>query len=324
MHDRIGPLVGAVLVAAWAPAGAALAQAPAPQVRIVVSSSPGGNSDLTTRLIAKRVTDLGGPQVIIENRTGGSGVIAAVAVKQSAPDGTTLLLTDQGLFPINAVTKTDLPFDPIADFKPVTLLWSFPSVVAVPASLPAHSVAELVQLARTTPGGISYGSQGAQSGGHLLGVMFGRVTGAPLVHVPYRGAAPAVTDLVAGRVSLMFVSYSSIKAHVESKAVRILAAASAKRIGALPDVPTLAELGYRDVELETWFGLVAPAGTPDAIVGSLNAQFVKAARTPDIVRQMEERGVDIRTTTPAEFTALIQRDITLLGPVLKAAEAPAQ
>lgn len=293
------------------------AQGSSQPIRIILTASPGANTDLTTRLIAKRITELGGPQVVIENRTGGAGVVAAVAVKQAAPDGLTLFLADQGTFGVNVAMKRDLAYDPIADFKPVTVLWSFPSVVAVPASLPVKTVPELIAYARGLPSGLTYGSQGPQSGGHVLGVMFGKATGAPLVHVPYRGAAPAITDLVAGRVSLMFASYSSVKQHVENKLVRVLAVCSEKRIAALPEVPTLAELGYRDVELETWFGVVAPAATPDAIVGRLNTQFTKAAQSPEIVRQMADRGVDIKTTSPAEFAALIKKDIATLTPILQ-------
>ena len=318
MHNRtvLGALALGVLLSTGLHGAVAQGLSNQP-IRIVLTSSPGANTDLTTRLIAKRFTDLGGPQVVIENRTGGAGVVGAMAVKQAAPDGSTLFLADQGTISVNAITKPDLAYDPIADFKPVTLLWSFPSVVAVPASLPARSVAELIALARALPSGLTYGSQGPQSGGHLLGVMFGKSTGAPLVHVPYRGAAPAITDLVAGRVSLMFASYSSVKGHVEGKSVRVLAAASGKRIDALPEVPTLTELGYRNIELETWFGLMAPAGTPDAVIAALNAQFARAARSPDIVAQMDERGVNILTSTPPEFAALIKDDIARLTPILK-------
>jgi tripartite-type tricarboxylate transporter receptor subunit TctC len=147
--------------------------------------------------------------------------------------------------------------------------------------------------------------------------MFGKATGAPLVHVPYRGAAPAITDLVAGRVSLMFASYSSVKPHVDSGAVRVLAVCSDKPIDALPTVPTLAELGYPNVELETWFGLVAPAATPDAIIHRLNEQFTEAAQTPEIVRAMADRGVNIVTTTPEKFAILIKKDIAILSPILQ-------
>jgi tripartite-type tricarboxylate transporter receptor subunit TctC len=236
----------------------------------------------------------------------------------------TLFMADISSFCVNVSLMPSLPYDPLRDFKPVTTLFSFPSVLVVPANLEANSVAELIALAKSRPEGLAFGSQGMGSGGHLLGEMFATISGAKLVHVPYRGIAAAVVDLVAGRVSLIFASYLGVKSQIDSKALRILAVTSKQRLKALPDTPTMAELGLPEVDLDVWFGLVAPAGTPDSVVAALNGLFVKAMNTPEIVDKLTVQGTNVQTSTPAEFTGLIKADTARVAPVVKASGAAAK
>ncbi len=306
----------AIALAATLPAPVA-AQIPDRPIKILIPYVAGGPADVITRSLAQRITAAGGPTFVIENKTGGGGVIAAQAVKQSSPDGTTLFLTDLPTFGINPNLLADFPVDPVQDFKPLTLLFSFPSLLVVPANLQAKSVAELVALARNTPDGLAYGSQGQGSGGQLLAEMFGKAVGVPLVHVPYRGSAQAYPDLVSGRVSFMFGSYGGAKPFLEDGRLRALAVPSRQRLKTLPDVPTLEELGYRDMELDLWYGLVAPAGTPDDIIAALRARFVTEITAPDMVARLGAQGINVVTSTPAEFAALIKADLARLAPIVK-------
>jgi tripartite-type tricarboxylate transporter receptor subunit TctC len=207
------------------------------------------------------------------------------------------------------------------DFRPITLMWSFPQLLAVPLESPAKSVIDLVAFAKAKPGGLSFASQGTGSGGHLLGEMLKLRTGANMVHIPYRGAAPAATDLAAGRVDFFFVSYSSLLPFLQGGKVRALAVTSPKRLPALPDAPTMAEAGFAGVVLDAWFGLVAPADTPDLVIGKLNAAFVQALRDPQIVKQMTDQGAEARATTPAEFAAFIASETERLGKLVRAVGA---
>ena len=234
-----------------------------------------------------------------------------------------MFLADFNTLAINPALMPDLAYDPLRDFAPVTLLYSFPSLLVIPASVEARSVAELVVLAKQTSGGLSYGSQGQGSGGHLLAEMFGKATGAPLVHVPYRGSAPAYADLVAGRVSMMFGSYGGAQAFLADNKLRALAVPSQKRLPALPEVPTLAELGYPEIDLDAWFGLAAPAGTPEPTLRALRDLFAGAITAPDIVARMSAQGIVVVANTPAEFAALIKADIARMAPVVKASGAKA-
>ena len=304
--------------AAAAPSAAAQAdQYPSRPITIVVPFPPGGSSDVVTRLVAARLAENLKANVVIDNRGGGGGVPAAIAVKQTAPDGYTLFLANNGLFAIMPALSADIRFDPIADFQPITPLFSFPSVLVVPSGSPARSVKELVELAKTKPSGLNYASQGVGSGGHILGEMLRLRSGAPFVHVPYRGAGPAVQDLAAGNVDLLFSSYVSAIGQVQGGQLRVLGWTAPKRTSALPEVPTMAEAGYPGVELEIWQGIVAPAGTPPAIVRKLNAELIKAATSPDVVQKVAAQAVEITTSTPEDFGKLIAADVARLGKLIR-------
>jgi tripartite-type tricarboxylate transporter receptor subunit TctC len=286
-------------------------------VTIVVPYAPGAQADLNMRLIAKKVTENGGNQIIIKNVPGAGTVVGAVGVKSAAPDGHTLLQMTVGAQLTNEIIAASPPYVTEQDFEPITLLWSFPLTIVVPANSPAKSMAELIQGARAVRNGFSYGSPGVNTGSHFLGRMIAQKTGAALVHVPYRGAAPAVVDLVAGRIDMLFVSYSSVAPYVQSGNLKILAVANPSRLAALPDVPTLAEAGFPDIDMGTQFGLLAPAATSKDITRKLAHEFARAALDPGIVSQAASQGIEIQTSTPAEFAALIASEAKKLKLLLQ-------
>ncbi len=307
------------LTATMATLPAAFAQAdfPSRPITIVVPFPPGGSSDTVTRIVAQKLAENLKTNVVIDNRGGGGGVPAAIAFKQVPADGYTLFLANNGLFAIMPAISADVRFDPIKDFQPVTPLCSFPSVLVVPAQSPARTAKELVEFAKTKPGGANFASQGVGSGGHILGEMFRLKSGVPMTHVPYRGAGPAVNDLVAGNVDFLFSSYVSAIGQVEAGKLRVLGWTATRRSAALPNVPTMAEAGFPGTEFEVWHGIVAPLGTPAAVIAKLNAEFVKAAQSPDVLRQVAPQAVEIITSAPDEFAKLIASDVERIAKVVR-------
>ena len=287
-------------------------------ITIVVPFTPGASADNLQRLVAKKVTDNTGQIFVIESRGGGGGAIAAAAVKQALPDGNTLLQANAGTHAANVALYPSLAYDPVKDFKPITLMWSFPQVLVVPVGSPVKSIAELVALAKSKPGGLSFASQGTGASGHLLGEMLKARTGAPMVHVPYRGAGPAGVDLAAGRVDFFFVAYASIVSLMQAGKVRPIAVTAQKRMPVLPDVPTTAEAGYAGLALDAWFGLVAPAGTPDAAIGKLFAAFTQATRSPEIVKAISDQGATaLASASPQEFAQFMVSETEKFGKVVR-------
>ena len=312
---RLG--LGALAALCLAPA---LAQEfPSRPITIVVPFPPGGSAEALMRPIAERIRISTSQPVIIDSRPGGGGNVGAVFVKNAAPDGYTLFLGHNGTHGTNPALYADLRYDPVKDFAPITTLMSFPSVLVVPTASPAKSLHELAALAKSKPGGLSYASQGVGSSGHLLGEMFRSLIGTPLVHVPYRGAAAATTDLMTGRVDMFFAAYLSVGAQVTAGNLRALAITSTKRSPTLPDVPTVAEAGFPTLEIETWFGIMAPAGTPAPVVRKLHQEFVAAAHTPELMQLVTSQAAEIVTRTPEEFSALILRDMERLGKAVREA-----
>ena len=313
---RITPWLwtAAAMLASVSVAGAQ-AQYPSAPVTIVLPFSAGGSSDVAMRLYADLVGRNTGQRFLIDNRAGGGGTIAAMAVKNARPDGYTLRMSDIGADAILPHLQK-LSYDPVKDFKPITVLLSWPQFLTVPENNPANSIAELIALSHSKPSGLTHGSQGVGSGGHLLGALFQIATKAPLIHVPYRGGGPLSLDLFTGRVDLAFTSYRELRPVLNEHKVKILGIASPHRSPLLPNVPTMAELGYPSVELAPWFGLSAPAATPDAVVIRLNAEFAKAARDPVIVRKLAEDAIEAQSSTPAEYGALIASESKRLGEVI--------
>lgn len=297
-------------------AGFALAQVdpfPSRPITVIVPYTPGAGSDTLMRLVGRKVSESVKQPVIVDNRPGAGGSIAAGVVKNAAPDGYTLLMGHSGTHVFNKVLFPGMGPDPIKDFAMVAPLMSFACVLVVPADSPAKSVSDLVAAAKSKPGGLSYASQGPGNTAHLLGEMFRASSKAPLVHVPYRGNAPAFNDLIAGRVDMMFSSYLSAGPLIESKKLRILAFAAPKRSTIIPDIPTMAEEGYPGVELDTWFGIMAPAGTPATTVARLHTEFSRAAQSEEVRKLLIPQVTDIPTATPEEFTAWIVRDIAVIA-----------
>jgi tripartite-type tricarboxylate transporter receptor subunit TctC len=305
------------LAAAVALAEPAPAQTfPSQPIRLIVPFAPGGGMETSVRNVMQKVAESGWP-VIVDNRPGGAGTIAAIATKQAPPDGHTLMLIALSTHAINVALMPDLKYDPIKDFTPVTVLFSYPSVVAVPANSPARTLPELIALAKSRTGGINYGSAGIGTVGHILGLMLANASGANMIHVPYRGGGPATLDLIAGRLDFMIFNPSGIIPNVESGQLRLLAVTSKRRFASLPDVPTTAELGYPDVDLDGWFGVAGPAGLPDTVVKALHTRFADVLSEPGLNRKLANQGWLVDPIAPGQFRDLIKGDIMRLGRILK-------
>ena len=309
--------VSALLATVAAASAAAQSDYPSRAITLLVPFAAGGSSDVVMRLVSAKVSESIKQTIVIENRPGGGGNVAALALKNAPPDGYTLMMGHTGTHAINATLYPDLKFDPIKDFQPITALISFNNILLVPEASPAKTAVELVAFAKTKPDGLTYGSQGVGTGGHLLGVILAKQTGIKLVHVPYRGVAPAVTDMVAGRVDMMFSSYLTASPHIKSGKLRMLAIAGAHRHPEIPEVPTMTEAGFPGVEMEQWFGLFAPAGTPASIVQRLNREFVAALQSDDVKKTLQPQGSIIIPGTPEDLAARIARDVVALGKVVK-------
>jgi tripartite-type tricarboxylate transporter receptor subunit TctC len=297
---------------------------PARPITILVPFPPGGSSDIVMRLVAHKVSENTKQTVVIENRPGGAGNVAALAIKNAPPDGYLLMMGHTGTHAVNPTLYTDLQFDPVKDFQPITALIAFNNILVVPVASPAHSVAELVALAKSKAEGLTYGSQGIGTGGHLLGVLLAKSAGINLVHVPYRGIAPAVTDTVAGQVDMLFSSYLSAAGQIEAGRLRMLAIAGTERHPRIPDVPTMPEAGYPDVQMQQWFGLFAPAGTPAPIVAKLNVEFVQALQSDEVRNQVLPQVAFVTPSTPEELGAMVVRDMERLGRVVRESGAKLQ
>jgi len=312
--------VAVSFVLSLAAAANAFAQAdgyPTRAITILVPFAAGGSSDVVMRLVSKRVSESLNQTIVIENRPGGSGNVAAMAVKNAPRDGYLLMMGHTGSHAINATLYKDLKFDPVKDFAPVAPLISFNNVLIVPENSRATTARDLVALAKSKPDGLVYASQGVGTGGHLLGVILAKQTGTKLVHVPYRGVAPAVTDMVAGRLDMMFSSYLTAAPHIESGKLHMLAIAGSARHPIMPNVPTMAEAGFPGVQMEQWFGLFAPAGTPEPIIRKLNAEFVKALESDDVRNTLLPQGSIIIPGKPEDLAAMVARDIARLGEVVR-------
>ncbi len=297
---------------------------PSRPIRIIVPFEASGAMDVVMRIVAKKVSDNGAAQIVIENKTGAGGVIGVMAVKDAAPDGYLLAEVSSSTHVLNPHTTANIPYDPVKDFVPVTLLVRVPTLLAVPAGSPANSLADLIELARTKPGGLSYGSAGVGSAPHITAALLAKSSGVPMTHIPYRGLAGAMNDLLGGRLDFVFSSIPSLGGGVADGKVKLLAAAGAKRITLHPNVPSMAELGRPEVDVDLWFGIVAPAGTDPAIVRKLNEMFVKAANDPELTERFTQLGVEIATGSPAEFRKTLEADNARLGPFIKELTAAKQ
>lgn len=309
-RSNIQRLAVATLFALTGAAASAFAQTyPSKSVRFILTNPPGGTVDTLARVLADDLTRTLGQPFIIENRPGANGTIGGEVVASSPPDAHTILLGPPGPIALNRLLYRKMPFDPAVVFAPVSWVAVAPLVLAVNPSLPVQSVSELIEYAKSRPGQISYASQGNGSSGHLAMELLRSMTGIDMVHVPYRGSAPAVADLIAGRVQLMFDNTTSSLPHVRAGTLRALAVAERERLKAAPTIPTMHESGVRDFEATPWFGVVTRAGSPRESVERLSAAIAATLKRPDVEARFAALGVELRGTTPAEFEAHIAREL---------------
>ena len=311
-------LLAAMAAAGWPVPAAAQQAYPSKPVRIISPFPPGGGNDALCRIVAQKLVEGLKQQVIVENRAGANGIVGTEVAARSAPDGYTIVLIPSG-HAVNATLYRKLPFDSIRDFTPITLAGSSPLVLAVHPSLPVKSVKELVALARARPGQLTYVSAGVGASGHLGGALFDTLTGTKMVHIPYKGMALAITDLMSGQVSLTFGTSLSVIPHARSGRLRALATTGARRSPALPDLPTVAEAGVPGYEASLWYGFVGPARLPPEVVRRLNSAIVAVLGLPDVRDRLASQGVDPQPTTPEEFAQLLASDVERWAKVIQRA-----
>ena len=291
---------------------------PSKPTKMIVPYPPGGSADILARAIGAKVGEGLGQPVVIDNRPGAGTIIGTEATAKSAPDGYTFMLGTVSSHAINPALNPKLPFDPVKDFTPLSLVASIPFAMIVHPSVPARSVQEFIALAKARPGQINYSSAGNGTSNHLAGELLKSMAGIDLVHVPYKGSAPALNDLVAGQVSLMFDLVLTAAPHIKSGAARGLAVTGTQRSPILPGLPTVAESGLPGYEVSAWFGIFAPAGLPQPVAQRLNAEFVKVMREPDLKQRLAGLGADPLTSTPEEFSSYLRSEIDKWAKVVKA------
>jgi len=296
-----------------------LAQAyPAKAIRVIVPSSPGGGTDILARVIAARLTEAWGQQVVVENRAGAGQMIGIELAAKAAPDGYSLLMAASTLA-INPVMYKKVPYDALRDFAPITQAAALPNILVAHPSLPVKNVKELVALAKARPGQLVYASAGHGTSPHLSFELFLYMTGTKMIHVPYKGTGPGAVDTVAGQVQLMMPNLLTALPHVKSGRLRALGVTSAKRSAGVPDVPTIAQAGVPGYEAIQWYGLLAPAGTPREIVTKLHGEIVKILAAPDTREKLSSDGAEPVGSTPEQFAAFIRAETDKWGKVVKAA-----
>jgi len=290
-------------------------QYPAKPVRFVVPYAAGGATDLIARVIGERLSAHLGQPFVIDNRPGAATLLGAQLVAKAEPDGYTLLMATSTTLAINSSLYKNLPYDPVKDFAPISLAIQHPFVLLVDPKLPAHNVKELVALAKSKPGQLAYASGGSGSFPHLAMAMFQAMTGIDVIHVPYKGSAPALTDLMGGQIAMMFDN--TALTYVKSGKIRALAVTTKDRLSVMPDVPTLQEAGVPGYELAAWQGVIAPAGTPRPVIDRLNANIVKLLHEPETIARLTGDGGQIITSTPDQFAAYIRSEIGRFAKIVK-------
>ena len=289
---------------------------PQKPIRLIVPFTPGGSTDILARSIGTELTKAWGQSVVIENIAGAGGSIGADKAAKSPADGYTLLMGHIGTLAVNPSLYPKLPYNPLKDFAPVAWVARVPNVLVVNTSVPAKNVQELVALAKSKPGQLSYGSGGNGSAANLATEYFKMQTQTAIVHIPYRGTAPAVTDLMGGQIQMLFTGAPAVMGQVKNGQLRALAVSSPKRLEALPDLPTVAEAGYKNFEADQWYGVVAPAGTPRDIVLKLNQQINIALNSPELKKRLNTEGAVATPETPEVFGKLIAQEIERWRPVI--------
>lgn len=297
-----------MIVLAMAAAAVSAQDYPSRPIRFVVANSPGGGLDITARTVSPRLSSALGQQIVIDNRPGAAGSLAAEITAKSAPDGYTLLMGAIGNLAVNVSLYKGLDYDPLKDLAPITFAVSGSNVLVVNLTVPAKTVQELIAVARAQPGKLTYGSSGSGNAGHLAGELFKSMAKVDMVHVPYKGGAPAMIDLIAGQIQLIFSSPPTAVPQVKAGKIRALAVTTAKRSAILPELPTIAESGLPGFEADNWYGIVAAARTPRAIIGRLNAEFVRILSKPEVREVLLRQGLEVAPGTPEAFGAYMKSE----------------
>jgi tripartite-type tricarboxylate transporter receptor subunit TctC len=302
--------------------GAASAQAfPSKPLRIVVPFTPAGAVDIATRATANEMSKILGQPVAVENKPGAGGNLGVLEVARATPDGYSMVMSTSGIQAINPALYAKMPLDPNKELASVAPIVSLSNVLVVHPSVPAKSVREVIDLAKKDPGKWTYASSGNGTSIHMSGAMFTQLTGTDIVHIPYKGSAPAVIDLLAGQTNMMFDNIPSALPHIKSGKLRALATTGAKRDPALPDLPTVAESGVRGYESGVWFGIMVPAATPREIIQRLNAAAVQSTKAPEFVKRMTELGYNIIPGTPEQMASMLKDELARWAPIVKASGA---
>ena len=294
---------------------------PSRPVRVVVANPPGGTADLIGRLLAKKLGEMWQQSVIVDNRGGGSGAIGTDLVAKAIPNGYTLLVSAPGPITTNAILFGKLPYDPIKDLAPVTLIGFIPSLLMIGPTVPSKSIAELVALAKAKPGKLNYASSGLGNPSHLHGAMFSKAAGIDIVHVPYKGGGPALIDLLAGHVEIMFNPVPAMLPFVQSSRLRALAVTSTQRLAVIPNVPTMAESGFPQIGSTAWYGVLAPAKISKPLLRKLHTDFVSALAAPEIREALVSGGAELVSSSPEQFAEFIRRETAEARALLKVSGA---
>ena len=316
-------ILAAIVLALWLPHLHAQAY-PNKPIRFIVPVAPGGIADYYSRVIGSKLHEAWGQPVVVENRAGGGGNIGSDIVAKSPPDGYTMVMGFIGSHAVNPFLVKHMPYDPQRDFVPVVMVIEAEGMLAVHPSLPANSVHELIALAKAQPGRLAYASGGIGTSSHLAGELFKSMTGTSLVHVPYKGNAPAIADLIGGQTQLTFATMPTVVPHVRAGKLRGLAVIGATRSAAAPQLPTIAESGVPGFSVNNWIGLFAPAGTPGDIVRKMNAEVQRIMRLPEVTRRMEVEGERFTPNSPEEFGAFIRAEVAKWAKVVKDAGITAE
>ena len=313
----------AVAAAGALPLGALAQNFPTKPITIIVPFSAGGTTDILARIVGQGLTTELGQSVVVDNKPGAGGNIGGSLAAKAAADGYTLFMGTVGTHAINQSLYKKMPFDPVKDFAPLSRVATVPNLLVAHPSQPFKTVKEMIAYAKANPGKITYGSPGSGASPHVSGELFKRMTGTDLLHIPYQGSAPAMTDLLGGQTSVMFDNMPSAIQHVRSGKLRPIAVTTAKRSPELPDVPTIAEAGVPGYEATSWFGMFAPAGTPKPVLDKLHAALIKVLNQADVKKKIAEQGGDVVAETPDQFAAFIKAESVKWGKVVKESGATA-
>jgi tripartite-type tricarboxylate transporter receptor subunit TctC len=290
---------------------------PSKPIRYIVIFAPGGTTDILARLIAPKLSDALGQPVVVENRAGAGGNVGAEMLAKAAPDGYTIGSGTVSSHAINATLYSKLPYDPIRDFSPITMLATLPNMLVVHPSLGVNDVAELIALLKANPNKYSFGSAGNGTSQHMSGELFKTMTGTSMQHIPYKGSGPMIPDLLAGTISMSFENLTTAYPPVKQGRLKALAVTTSKRSFVAPEVPTLAETGLAGYDITSWQALFAPAGVPKEIIARLHAETAKALKAPDVAKRLEDLGLDAGGIPPEELAAIIRNDIPRLGKIVR-------